>query len=71
MYAGSTVTKEPEADAVGVNPTSDASIRAIDESGRPSWLWSGERPGPVTCVERPKKPDSYGRDSLAESSCLL
>jgi hypothetical protein len=30
------VAREPEADDVGVNPTSDTSIRAAD--GRPSWL---------------------------------
>jgi hypothetical protein len=32
------VVREPEAGVVGINPTSDASIRAADESGRPSRL---------------------------------
>lgn len=43
MYAGSTVAKDPEADVVGVNPASDAPIRAVDESGR--------RP-PIMALER-------------------
>jgi len=58
------VPREPKADVLGVNLTSDTSISAADGSGRRSWLSTGERPGLVICVEYPKKPDAYDLDSL-------